>query len=90
MTLPPSDKFEKWLDIVENAEPITSARLVALMAAAILGALDAHLNVSQNPLLASALAYLVVTLVTWAWERGQVWSQRSHVREVERARTQQD
>lgn len=83
MTLPPGT--ERWLDAIANAEPITSARMMALAAAVILGALDDRLHFSGNPFLTALAVAGVMSFVTWAWERGQVWSARSHEREVAEA-----
>lgn len=86
--LPSQQATDRWLDVIENAEPITATRIISLTSAVILGALDSVFHVVDNPVLASALAYLVLSLVTWAWDRGQVWSNRSHAAAVEAARDQ--
>lgn len=83
MTLPPST--QRFLDAIENAEPITSARLIALVAATALAWADNVLHFSADPVLTFLAVSAAVPLVTWLWERGQVWSQRSHIAEVSQA-----
>lgn len=83
MTLPPTT--QRWVDTIANAEPLTSARLMALTAAVILGALDSRIGFSEDPLLTALAVAGVVQLVTWFWERGRVWSAKSHEREVAEA-----
>lgn len=75
--------FDRWLDVIENAEPLTTTRVIAIVTAVILGAIDQWLGVIDNPLLSGALAYAVLSLVTWGWDRAHVWSRRSVAREVE-------
>lgn len=87
MNVPPSGN--KFLDLINNREPIISAQLPAIIAAVILGQLDKAINfTAMDPLTSTLIVYGVANVVALLWARAKVWSEASHVAEVAAAATE--
>ncbi len=82
----------RFLDLVQNAEPITSKQITAIVAAVVLAYLDGLVHFTNDPsgLVTPVVVYVVVNVVGDIWARAKVWSERSHVREVAEAINESD
>jgi len=89
VSLPPNTN--KFLDIVQNSQPIAAKQAVAIISAIILAVADQNLHWTTwdtTGLFTPLVAYAVVNFVGDIWARAQVWSAKSHAAAVEAAKVQ--
>lgn len=76
MSVPKPDT-RKYLDLIQNAEPVGAAQLISIISAVILGYLDSVLHFTGDPLLSALFVAAVVNVVGAIWARARVWSPNS-------------
>lgn len=76
MTLPVGNT-NRFLDLVQNREAISSGQFLSVLSAAILAYADNVLHFGTDPILTLLGVYAVTSFVTMAWARFQVWSKSS-------------
>lgn len=67
----------KYLNLVNNREPVVSGQLLAIITAVILSGVDRYLAFSSDPVLTSFAVYIVSTIVWTVWARAKAWSPES-------------